>query len=504
MRVVETQNRFTFRWLAAAAALAVVFAATGCESAKRTEPEPEPVSVAAAIPMSVSLPGPKKVTRVRANAADTQRPNVLVIITDQQFSDAMSCARGREYIHTPHMDALAENGMRFTRAYAPNPLCVPMRTSMMTGRYPHQTGILSNNKKGFKPEKHVFLGKLFARAGYKTAYFGKWHLPVKQKDKSTHGFKTFVEREARQSSAPVVAFLQKTHTRPFLAVASFLGPHEICQWARKEKIPGSPLVAMPPLAQLPPLKANFDPPHDETDIITYMRKSFQANRRFPVGDYTEADWRRLTWGYYRLVERVDGLIGEVLAALRESGLDENTVVVLLSDHGDCHGAHRWNQKTVFYDESARVPFIISWKGKTPQGTSDLLLNTGVDMIPTLCDFAGIEIPADLPGKSLKAPAMGDAAPWTRKFIVSQNHMVQGDPVDGKQLKPQGRMVRSDRYKYCVYSEGTHRESLIDMRADPGEMRNLARSAEHRKVLDQHRRYLSEWGRTHGDTFRGQR
>ena len=427
-----------------------------------------------------------------------RKPNILLIMTDQQFADAMSCVIGREHIHTPNMDSLAENGMRFTRAYAPNPLCMPMRASMITGQYPHKTSIQSNSGK-IDPAKHIFMGKIFRDAGYETGYFGKWHIAVDGKRKDIHGFDT-TDFGAKQNPAPAATFLKKPHDHPFLAVVSFLGPHEICQWARKEKIPGSPIGDPPPLEERPPLRTNFNPPENETDIMAHMRKSYQAHRLFPVGKYTEDDWRRLTWGYYRLIERVDGFIGTVLKALRESGQQENTLIVFLSDHGECHGAHRWNQKTVFYDESSRVPFIITWKGKTPKGTSNILLNTGVDVIPTLCDFAGIKVPSDLPGKSLKKPALGRAPVWKREYVVSQNHMVQCEPVDGKKLTPHGRMVRSDRYKYCVYSEGDRRESLIDMKKDPGEMKNLAGDATHSHTLEQHRQYLTDWCRKYGDDF----
>lgn len=438
-------------------------------------------------------------TQTRAEDADASRkPNILIIMTDQQFADAMSCVMGKKYLHTPHMDSLAESGMRFTRAYTPNPLCMPMRTSMFTGRYPHQTGVQTNSDPKVDPAEFDFMGKLFKDAGYETAYFGKWHIAFDAKRKDVHGFETFGAGGAQLNPAPAAEFIRKPHNRPFLAVASFLGPHEICQWARKEDVPGAPLSDPPPLQQRPPLPANFEPPKNETDIINHMRKSYQAHRLFPVGNYTEADWRRLIWGYYRLIERVDGYIGAVLTALRESGQEENTVVVFLSDHGDCHGAHHWNQKTVFYDESARVPFIISWKGKTPKGTSDILLTTGIDIIPTLCGFAGIHVPADLPGKSLKAPALGGSPAWKRDYVVCQNHMVQCEPVDGKDLKPHGRMVRSDRYKYCLYSEGKHRESLVDMVKDPGEMVNQADNPDFKAVLDQHRAYLKEHAERYND------
>lgn len=433
--------------------------------------------------------------------ADKKRkPNILVIMTDQQFGDGMSCVSGKKYLNTPHMDALAENGTRFTRAYSPNPLCVPMRTSMITGHYPHQTGVQSNSgKKGFKADKYTFMGKVFKDAGYDTAYFGKWHIPLSKGKSQVHGFDIFEEKKSRLSPQLAADYLKKRKgDKPFFTFVSFLGPHEVCEWARKQKIPGNQLGPVPPIDQRPPLRTNFDPPKNETDVITHMRKSYQATHWFPVGNYTEGDWRRQIWGYYRLIERVDGYVGAVMKALRESGQEENTVVVFLSDHGDCHSAHHWNQKTVFYDESARVPFIVSWKGSTPKGTSDVLLNTGTDLMPTLCDFAGISPPANLPGKSLKAPAMGSKPGWTRDYVVSQNHMVQCKPVDGLDIKPHGRMVRSDRFKYCVYSEGKRPESLVDMKADPGEMVNLVGDVKYKGILQQHRAFLKQHAERHGD------
>jgi arylsulfatase A-like enzyme len=435
---------------------------------------------------------------MRALGTTPDRPNILFIITDQQYGDGMSCVQGQEYLRTPNMDALAETGMRFTRAYSPNPLCMPMRTATFTGSFPHQTGIQSNSKTGFEPGKHLFLGKVFKDAGYETAYFGKWHIPLDTSEKAVHGFDEFEERSARLDPVPAARFLRQSHDRPFFAVASFLGPHEICEWARKEKIPGKPLGEVPPMEQRPPARANAAPPANETDSIALARKASHNSEKFPVGNYTEDDWRRHIWGYYRLIERVDGYIGTLLSALRESGLEQNTLVLFLSDHGDCHGAHRWNQKTVFYDESARVPFIVSQKGTTRKGTSDVLLNIGTDVFPTLCDFAGIEPPVRLPGKSLKKTALGQAPGWRRDYVVVQNYFTQGGPVDGTVPKIKGRMVRSDRFKYCLYSHGAQRESLVDMINDPGEMNNLAADPAYVNELTRHRAMLLEHGRQHSD------
>lgn len=427
-------------------------------------------------------------------------PNVVIIITDQQFADAMSCVMGDQYLHTPNMDRLADKGVMFTRAYSPNPLCLPMRTSMMTGRFPHETGALNNGNNKIDISKEVFLGKIFKEAGYETGYFGKWHIPQDESRKDIHGFDEFIGNKVDQDSKPAAAFIKKQHQAPFLAIASFLSPHEICQWSRFQEIPGWPIeAAMPPLEELPPLKKNFQAPQNETDIMTFMRKSYQAHRLFPVGDYTDADWRRLAWGYHRLIERADKFVGEVVSAIEASGQMDNTIVVFLADHGECLGSHHWNQKTVFYDESARVPFIITWDGKTKKSRSEVLVNTGTDMIPTLCELAGIELKTDLHGQSLYPAIMHEGPLPDRDYIVSENNMVQNEPIDGVIYKPHGRMVRSRNFKYCLYSEGKQRESLVDMHFDSLEMVNQAQNPLYKEVLQQHRAYLKAHALKTNDT-----
>jgi choline-sulfatase len=434
--------------------------------------------------------------------APRRRPNILFVMTDQQFADAMSCRIGKRYIDTPTMDGLAAGGTLFSRAYCSNPLCVPSRASMFTGRYPVEVGIQTNGKKKLDPKKFPCMGAVFRRAGYDTGYVRKWHLPFSSKDTSAHGF-GFTSLKGKDDDAvkPAVDFIRRKREKPFLLVASFMNPHNICQWARGEKLPDGAIGRPPALEECPPLKPNHLPPENETDIIALMRRSYQAARLFPVSGFDDRKWREYVWAYYRMVEKVDALIGKVLAALRDSGQEEDTLVVFTSDHGDCHGAHRWNQKTVFYDESTRVPLIVSWKGVTRAGASDRLVNTGVDILPTLCDLSGVEAPKRLRGLSLKGTATGESTDDPREYVVVSNKMVQGAPVDGRRPQPAGRMVRSARYKYCVYDEGEQRESLVDMEVDPGEMTNLAGDPEHAEALARHRRMLAEWGRETGDTFR---
>ena len=426
------------------------------------------------------------------------RPNILIVMTDQQFSDAMSFRIGRKYLHTPHMDSLAATGAVFTRAYCPNPLCVPSRTSMFTGRYPAETGVETNDTTPIDARRFPMMGSIFRKAGYNTAYFGKWHLPYPQADTELHGFETGGRAKMKGDDSIAAAatnFLRSVkRDAPFLAVTSLLNPHNICEWARGQDLPDGPIPPLPPPGQCPPVRPNLEPQKNEPDIMTLMRRSYQATKMFPVGGFDVPKWRQYVWAYYRMIEKVDGLVGQVLGGLRESGLEQNTLVIFLADHGDCQGAHRWNQKTVFYDEAARVPFILSQKGVTKPSVSDALVHTGVDLIPTMCAYAGIPIPPELPGVSLKG------APPNRDYVVVCNKMVQGAPIDGRVPEPDGRMLRSGRHKYCIYSEGKRRESLVDMQKDPGEMVNLADSPAHRDILLRHRAMFAEWQRKTKDTF----
>jgi len=443
-------------------------------------------------------------------AAAAGRPNVLYIMTDQQFADVMSCRMGKTWINTPALDALAAGGALFSRAYSPNPLCMPMRASAFTGRYPHETGVIHNAAAGTDPKEFVCMGTYFRQAGYQTAYFGKWHLffPVNQVD--SHGFETPpTTKKDVGTTREAVEFLSQKHDRPFLLVVSFMNPHNICEYARNqhnlppdqrgEKLPDGPIGKAPAPERCPPPPANLAPPANESDTMTLMRRGYHASKTFPVGGFTPDDWRQVRWGYYRLVEKVDAQIGQVLAALRQAGLEDSTLVVFTSDHGECAGAHGFNQKTVFYEESARVPLIISFKGRVKKAVCDPLVNTGVDLVPTMLDFAGIPVPDKLPGRSLKPVALGTPPADWRRYVVVENDMVQTGAVGDLRPQTQGRMVRSEKFKYCLFEKGVQREELYDLEKDPQETTNLAREAAARPVLLEHRDLLRQFANETSDT-----
>ncbi len=431
------------------------------------------------------------------------KPNILLIMTDQQSAESMSFNLGNKYLSTTNMDWLAEHGVSFTNAYCANPLCIPSRSSIFTGRFPHEMGIQDNNSKNINPVEFPCMGTIFRNAGYKTGYVGKWHLPYKGKDTEAHGFQSManIKPVGADSLLPgaAIKFLEAKHSNPFLLVVSFCNPHNICEWARGSKLPDGSVGTPPPGLQCPPLRSNHLPSENETDIMQLMRKSYQASRIFPVSGFNDEKWRQYIWAYYRMIEKVDSQIGIILEKVRESGLDRNTVIVFMSDHGDCQGAHRWNQKTVFYEEAAKVPLIISCRGIKVK-KSDQLVQTGIDLMPTLCDIAGIKPPKVTRGISLKPVVEKGSSSVRRDYVVVSDRFDQGEAIDGRVPKPEGRMLRNKRFKYWIYDEGDQRETLYDLQNDPGEMLNLAGDPEYKTELDKCRKEMVGWAHKNNDPF----
>ncbi|MEI7945427.1 MAG: sulfatase-like hydrolase/transferase [bacterium] len=431
------------------------------------------------------------------------KPNILVIMTDQQQAGMMSCA-GNATVKTPMMDSLAATGARFELAYCANPVCVPSRVSMLTGVMPSRIGMETNEafRKGELPRRLLpnSMGQVFSKAGYETVYGGKQHVPMTIEEA---GFRNIEKNSGPKLAETCAQFLRQKHDKPFLMVASFINPHDICFMAISDaKHPGKidgpkPLLdalALPTgmsredfFAKVcPPLPANYAiPPGEPEALLAADTRDFRTYAR---NKWTAEQWRLHRWAYARLTERVDTEIGVVLTALRETGLDANTLVVFVSDHGDMDASHRLEHKSVLYDEATRVPFIVSWKGVTKPGLIDRehLISTGLDLIPTLCDFANVPVPSALKGRSVRALAEGRTPPAWREAQVVEN----GD----------SRMVRSARYKYIVYASGARREMLVDMKSDPGEMNNLAQDPASSSVLNEHRQLLKTWYQQNNETL----
>ncbi|TKG96881.1 DUF4976 domain-containing protein [Puteibacter caeruleilacunae] len=407
------------------------------------------------------------------NAESSEQPNILFIMTDQQMATAMS-HRGNKWLKTPNMDRLAEKGTTFTKAYCPQPLCGPCRSSMLTGKYPHEMKATVNlpEKDGYWGRDVKVMGKIMKKAGYDTGYVGKWHLPIPVSDIDLHGFDFITNtkrRDWQDASIPADCgdFLKKKRKQPFFLVASFINPHDICEFARGQKLRMDEIETPPPYDQCPPLPDNLEIPEGEPSFVREMH--LKSPKQYPTVGWKDEKWRHYSWAYYRLVEKVDHYVGLVLESLERNGYLDNTIIVFTSDHGDGNGSHRLNQKQILYEEATNVPFIISHLTKGKARVNDTsLVNTGLDLIPTFCDYAGGKQPSELKGMSAQYGVKGTSLN-ERKYLFMETEFAE----NAKSFGITGRAVRGDRYKYIVYSKGDNREQLFDLYNDPGEMNDLS-------------------------------
>jgi len=427
-------------------------------------------------------------------SAQDSRPNILVIMTDQQAAAAMSCT-GNPHLKTPAMDSIAAKGVRFERAYVTQPLCLPCRSSMLTGRYPHEIGTVTNGTKYNRD--WPMLGKMMADGGYECAYIGKWHVGAPA-DREHAGYTMGgAGGKDHLKTAAAVRYLSRKHKKPFFLTVSFVNPHNVCQLARHQDLPDGPIPPLPKnMDDLPPLPDNFAIPENEPTAIREAQE-MSRGKQYPTKDWDERLWREYLWGYYRICEKVDAEVAKVLEALQDNGLADNTVIMFVADHGEGIAAHHWNQKQVLYDEAVRVPCLIAPPQSSAAGkVSTALVSTGIDYLPTVLDFAGIPCPDTMPGHSLKPIALGKSESMSRRYVVTETTFASGT----KQFGVSGRMLRTAGYKYTIYNKGECREQLFDMEKDPGEMNNLAMVPEYQSVLNQHRQHIAAWAARTQDDF----
>jgi arylsulfatase A-like enzyme len=422
--------------------------------------------------------------RATARLKPEKPKNILFVMTDQQHIRGLSAA-GCRYVETPAMDQIAKTGTSFTNSYCPYPVCVPSRAATFSGRASSEALL----DRGIDPSMPN-LGQWFSeQSDYETIYCGKWHLPATYTP-YIDGFRVLTSGLAGMGyicdsviSRACEAYIRNTpRSRSFMMVASFMQPHDICEWLRLNTEDPRQL-RYPELAdQLPPLPANFHFDAAEPRWVRQYRaqgEPFLGDRNGdPQGRWAELQWRYYLWSYYRHLEQVDAEIGRILEALEDTGRLQETLIVFTSDHGEGMGCHQTVRKGTTYDETAMVPLIFSWPGHVPAGREEPALASGLDIMPTLCEYAGIRQPPQMRGLGLRASLERGAQP-DRPCVVMEN---AGNA---------GRAVRSRDFKYIAYADDPV-EQLFDIRHDLGETRNLAVDSSHASVLAEHRTMLKEW------------
>jgi len=436
------------------------------------------------------------------------RPNVLLIVSDD-LNTRLGCY-GEAVAKTPNLDALAGRGILFERAYCQFPHCNPSRASFLTGLRPRTTRVTNNDDNLYHNHPAVMTLPHWLRTqGYATARCGKiFHLGVpsgleSMDDPQAWDFGTPFRDErpyptARESVVKVVAgkkqgvaWTETTGTDDDLVDGNFA--KTAIEWLeRRDKSkpfflavgfhrPHLPLVAPAKYFDLYPfesIKLPVEPADDEADIPPPARAGAVPGYAVTA---TPEQRRAAIRGYLATVSFMDAQAGRVLDALKRLGLADNTIVVFTGDHGWHLGEHGlWHKRSLF-EESARVPFIVSAPGAKGNGQRSASLVELLDIFPTICDLAGVPAPANLQGRSLR-PLLNDTSATLHQAAFTEARR-------GVNAEFFGRSVRTPRWRYTEWNGGRDGMELYDHERDPQEYTNLAKDSRHAETIAELKRLL---------------
>jgi arylsulfatase len=480
-----------------------------------------------------------------------RKPNILFILTDQQRRDSMR-AYGNEWIKTPNLDKLADKSFVFENAYVTQPVCTPARASIMTGLYPYATGLQRNN---------IPLSRDISTIGdmiddeYYNAHMGKWHLGDDMTPQ--HGFDTWeavedfqrvriTRKEYRYQEAPYNQWLRDHGVEPpsmsmsyegWVGVAElteeqtqagFLG-HKASEFIRefpKGDHADQPWMLYvnffephPPYTG--PLNDLYDPNEidvgpgfrvrpDSGSLVNRLRSDYyMGGGNNPLGEAggdvhdttTEEGFRKLRAQYFANVTLVDTQLGKIFESLEESGQVDNTIIVFTSEHGEMAGDHGMLEKRSLYEEASNVPFLmyVPWLNNDQQ--TRIAGSVGqVDLVPTLLDLSGSEIPDHIEGKSLRSVLRGEEDLSDNDVFIQWNGMGDrnlGSPDINRMVSiPWRGVVTGDRWKLNL-SPGDQCE-LYDLNSDPAELNNLFNKPEHKDRIRQMAARIRIWQDETGD------
>ena len=460
-----------------------------------------------------------KLPLMAGEATRGKQPNIVLIVCDQMNLDAIAAYKQQfdhkawlcHWVDTPHLDELIRNGVSFTESHTPNPVCCPARSSMFTGRYSLETGVVINNV-GID-QSVPNMGQWFEQnSNYDRVYCGKWHaggpwnVPSVSGARKIPGFDTLPNGPGNWGrlmdygiSTGVEAYVRNHKgDKPFLAVAGFMDPHDICFWS-------------PRLSRGRTRDTDFFELGDQLPVLPPNQSyDFGEIWEMPT-DYSDMQWQNYVYDYCRMVERLDRNVGRILRAVRDR--DDETIVLFTSDHGDGVGRHGRTGKWHPYDEAVKVPFIAYGPNCGIQRNvidGEHLVN-GIDIMSTVCDYAGIPTPPNNRGMSLRPLLEGKPVEWRKSVFM--------------ELREGGRIIRSERYKYVIsYKRAPEKKGqpinenylttdgkatmflpgdtqrlkrvdqamLFDMKNDPWESRNLIDDPQFKSVIEEHEAMLAEY------------
>ncbi len=409
-----------------------------------------------------------------------KRPNILLIMTDQQRFDSIGAVCNNFNAKTPNMDKLVKRGVTFENAFCTAPVCCPSRATLMTGLHPTRAGVPGNANSPLN-EGIGTIGDRMQAHGYETVYHGKSHL---KGNLVNYGFEVAYENSYDESTRLEASRYWRnrdwiTSKRPFFHVVSFMDPHDIYFLDGAETVP----------EVLPPWKNSSDtlkgkPKIQKTRQVAWSEERWQYYRKF----------------YAERLERVDLEIGKLIAELYCSGYGCNTWVIFTADHGDMGGEHGIPFKGPFmYEGVMHVPLIIAPPDNTIGGKWKTVANGGaftpkrsggmvshIDIVPTIMDLAGLPADPNLPGQSVLPALKGKP--------FAGHEAVFSEWTDNVEI----RCIRTRNYKYSIYETGE--EELYDLKKDPFEMKNIASEKFSKKIREELKKKLKAHLEEEKDTF----
>jgi N-acetylglucosamine-6-sulfatase len=463
----NAQNRRDFLKLVAAAST-LGFAAGGCNENQSYT--------------STAGAAGKKIT--------AKRPNIILIVADDQRKDMMSCA-GNKHMQTPHFDKMAKQGLFFENAFCTSGVCSPSRASFMTGQHPHQCGA-----PGIIWENNTFLrnAKLFPQylqqQGYHTAHFGKWHLGKGSQPQKGYDYwagfdwlgkfydtQVHINGQKKQFkgySDDILSDLTAKHInkmaqadQPFFIYLGLKAPHLPFAYARRY----DDYLTHADIPKPETYNENFD----ETGKLPQLKDNLIMLEKFHGGlPMFKNSWDVYVKSYYRASKCLDDATGTILNAVDQAGIAEDTLIIYTSDQGYSLGEHGLTEKHYAYEQVMRIPMLVRYPRMIKPNTRLEQMVLNIDVAPTILDLAGIDVPQHMQGKSWK-PILTEnkKAKWRKDFFWKQE--------SERQLIPGQIAVRTDRYKLITYQSFDHKE-LYDLKKDPQEIWNLACKNEYSGVL----------------------
>ncbi|HEY1021363.1 MAG TPA: sulfatase [Flavisolibacter sp.] len=448
-----------------------------------------------------------------------KKMNIIYILADDHRYDAMGFMNKIQGLQTPGMDRMAAEGAHIKNAFVSTALCSPSRASILTGQYSHTHTVVDNDAP--LPKNLVFFPQYLQKAGYQTAFFGKWHMG-NTGDSPQPGFDHWLSfqgqgvyneptfningKRIKQPEGSYVTDLLTANTltwlnnrkkdKPFFVYLSHKGVHAEFQPAKRHvgKYANLPVVCPPSMyltatdsSKSFGIRTAPTTPVNYRDIPQWVRRQRHSWHGVDYMYHGAIPFDQFYHLYLETLQAVDESVASVLKWVVDNGLKENTMVVYMGDNGFSFGEHGLIDKRHAYEESMRVPLLVWAPGmvKPRSVVEPVVMN--VDLAPTFLELAGVSKPAQMQGFSFTNLLRGNAAGWQRDKAFYEYYWESAFPQT-----PTTFAVRSDRYKYIYYNGVWDINELFDLQADPYEMNNLIRDTAYRRIGLQLKKELFDW------------